>query len=75
MQQEPDFWSDQKAAQEVLTEAKALREQITQVRDLEQQVNDALDLLDMAETEDETDLLPELEQQHRQLSKAVSLCS
>lgn len=42
------------------------------MRDLEQQVNDALDLLDMAETEDETDLLPELEQQHRQLSKAVS---
>lgn len=39
---------------------------------LEQQVRDALDLLDLAETEEETDLLPELEQQYRQLSKAIS---
>jgi len=42
------------------------------VRSLEQQVRDALDLLDLAETEEETDLLPELEQQYRQLSKAIS---
>ncbi len=42
------------------------------MRSLEQQVRDALDLLDLAETEEETDLLPELEQQYRQLSKAIS---
>lgn len=72
LQQEPDFWNDQKAAQVVLSEAKMLREQIAQVGDLERQVNDALDLLAMAQAEDEPDLLPELEQQYQRLAKAVS---
>ncbi|NLW18002.1 MAG: peptide chain release factor 2 [Firmicutes bacterium] len=72
LQQEPDFWSDQRAAQRVLAEAKTLREQITQVGALEQQVNDALDLLTMAQSENETDLLPEMEEQYRLLVKAIN---
>lgn len=56
----------------MLSEAKVLREQITQVRDLEQQVIDALELLALAQAENEADLLPDLEQQYRRLAKAVS---
>lgn len=72
IQQEPDFWNDQKAAQPLLSEAKTLRDQISQVCNLEQEINDALDLLAMAQAEDETSLLPELDQQCRQLAKAVN---
>ncbi len=55
-----------------MAEAKTLREQITQVGALEQQVNDALDLLTMAQSENETDLLPEIEEQYRLLVKAIN---
>ncbi len=67
----PDFWNDPGAAQKVLQELSTLKNQIEQVERLERQEADLSGLLEMAVSEGEESLLPEIEEGLNSLEKAI----
>jgi peptide chain release factor 2 len=62
----PDFWNDQSQAQARMRRLSSLQDEVTTWRNLSDQVTDALDLLALAESEDDesiaSELLAELEE-------------
>jgi peptide chain release factor 2 len=67
----PDFWNDPGAAQKVLQELSTLKNQIEQVERLERQEADLSGLLEMAVSEGEESLLPEIGEGLNSLEKAI----
>jgi peptide chain release factor 2 len=53
----PGFWDDQRQARKVLREAEALREELTLWRSLVSRAHSTIELLDLAVTEEDADLL------------------
>jgi peptide chain release factor 2 len=51
--EDPSLWNDAKAAQEVMRERRRLDEAIGATRAIEQELNDTLELIEMAEAEDD----------------------
>ena len=56
----PDFWNDQARAQAHMRRLSSLQYEVTTWRDLSSRVNDALDLLDLAELDEDESLQGEL---------------
>ena len=65
--QSPDFWADQRRAQEVLGRLRALRELIEPFDELSREVEEASELLQLAEAEGEIEVVSEIESQARRL--------
>ncbi len=57
----PDFWNDQKKAQEIISETKLLRRTIEPWKELKQRGEDIAGLIKLAEEEKDDSLLPEIE--------------
>ncbi len=58
--QEPNFWNDQRQAQEKMRQLSGLRDKVTTWRGINQRVRDALDLIEMAIEEADDSMLTEL---------------
>lgn len=56
----PDFWNDQVKAQAQMRQLSQLRDEVTTWRDLSRRVTDALDLIDLAELEEDQSMTSEL---------------
>jgi peptide chain release factor 2 len=56
----PDFWNDQVRAQAQMRRLSQLRDEVTTWRDLSRRVTDALDLIDLAELEEDESMTSEL---------------
>ena len=67
----PDFWNDPGNAQKVLQELSGLKSQTEQVESLERQETDLSGLLEMAVSEGEEILLPEIEEGLNVMEKAI----
>jgi peptide chain release factor 2 len=57
---EPGFWDDQRAAKKVLREAEGLREELALWRDLESRARSTVELLELAQEEDDQSLLADV---------------
>src|SRR3569623_2867976 len=53
----PTLWADPKAAQDVMRERRRLEEAIAATRAVEQELADSLELMEMAESEGDTELV------------------
>jgi|GEM_PF-6684120 len=60
LQGKPDFWTDQEKAVEIGQETERLVAQVAPFDKMDKDLNDTADLLVMAESEKETELLLEL---------------
>lgn len=69
LQNKPDFWNDQERAVEVGQETERLSAQIAPFDKMSKDLNDTADLLIMAESENEADLLLELDHKIEELEK------
>ena len=69
LQGEPDFWTDQEKAVEVGQETERLTAQIAPFDKMAKDLNDTADLLVMAESENEADLLLEIDHKIEELEK------
>ncbi len=56
----PDFWNDQVKAQAQMRQLSQLRDEVTTWRDLSRRVTDALDLIDLADLEEDQSMTGEL---------------
>ena len=56
----PDFWNDQVKAQAQMRQLSQLRDEVTTWRDLSRRVTDTLDLIDLAELEEDQSMTGEL---------------
>jgi peptide chain release factor 2 len=65
--QEPDFWNDNQKAQAVSQELSGLTEELDRWEGIQTEVNDALELLELAQAEDDTETLNDI------ATKAVEL--
>jgi len=65
----PDLWNNQTIAQKVLKERDALQTAIGQIQDLQKQLTDNLELLDLAEVEEDVEITQEAEIQLGMLEK------
>ena len=63
------LWNDPKAAQEVMRERRRLDEAITATRAIERELSDTVELLEMAEAEDDTEMETEAVASLGELSK------
>jgi peptide chain release factor 2 len=68
---DPDIWGDPKAAQAIMRRLSALREQINSWQALERQVTDALELLELAEMEEDQETVAEIAQEVGDLTEAI----
>ena len=57
--EDPTLWNDQSAAQAVMQERRRLDESITAAQEIQQEMDDALEYIEMAEEEDDTELADE----------------
>jgi peptide chain release factor 2 len=57
--EDPKLWDDAKAAQEVMRERRRLDEAVNAVKTIERECNDTVELMEMAEAEDDTALVDE----------------
>ena len=55
MVEDPTLWDDPKAAQEVMRERRRLEEAIAATRKIETELKDTVELIEMAELEDDPD--------------------
>ena len=65
MSAEPDFWNDAARAQALMRERTGLGESVDLIDDLSGELADVLDLVDMADAEQDQDMLAELDAQVR----------
>jgi peptide chain release factor 2 len=65
----PDLWNDQGEAQKILKERDTLKNSIGRIQELEKYLKDHVELLHLAEMENEADLAQEAEAQLESLSK------
>ncbi|HEY5472825.1 MAG TPA: PCRF domain-containing protein, partial [Candidatus Limnocylindrales bacterium] len=66
---EAGFWEDQRSAQKVLREAEALREESGLWRKLESRANSTSELLDLAQEEEDQELLAEVSREAAELER------
>jgi len=57
--EDPTLWDDQSAAQAVMQERRRLDESITAAQEIQQEMNDALEYIEMAEEENDSELADE----------------
>ncbi len=69
LSEDPDLWSDSDKAQKLMKERTALDQGITSVKDIESELQDTLDLIEMAEEEEDNQVLKESEQALSTLQK------
>lgn len=69
LSEDPDLWSDSDKAQKLMKERTALDQSITSVKDIESELQDTLDLIEMAEEEEDNQVLKESEQALSTLQK------
>ncbi len=67
----PDFWNDQRVAQEKMQHLSELRDQVETWRTIERRVNDALELLEMSAAEEDESLLAELTEEVTAISSLL----
>ncbi len=65
--EDPDLWSDAAKAQVLMKERQTLDTSINSINTLEQELGDAIDLIELAEVEDDADVLAEAEDALRTL--------
>lgn len=58
---EPDFWQDASSAQEVMQTLSGLRDEVELWKSLQRRVADAMELLDLAELDEDESLIREIE--------------
>ncbi|MBI9073545.1 MAG: peptide chain release factor 2 [Melioribacteraceae bacterium] len=68
----PDFWNDQKAAQQVLQKTKSLQYWVDIWNKLKSKYESAEEYIELAEMEDDESLLEEVDNEITKLKKAVS---
>lgn len=66
------FWDDPKTAQATLQELNGIRDKQSKIEAFLKQQKDLTELLEMAVSEGESDLLPEIEAGYQQLSKSLA---
>jgi peptide chain release factor 2 len=66
----PDFWDDQRAAQQILREAERLREDLAVWRDLERHASDVLELAELASTDADPELASAVDAEYANLDAA-----
>ncbi|MCB0173292.1 MAG: peptide chain release factor 2 [Anaerolineae bacterium] len=69
--QAPDFWNDQRQAQEKMQQLSMLRDQVTTWQNLSRRAQDALTLVEMATEEEDTSLLEELTTETEAIEKQL----
>jgi peptide chain release factor 2 len=67
----PDFWEDQKKAQEIINEANALKRKVEQLEELFNQYEEIEVMVELALEEDDESLLAEAEQNLRKLKQSA----
>jgi len=68
---DPDLWSNQEQAQKVLKEREILTQKISQIKSLESDLSTAVDMIKLAEMENDGDILKESEDQIAVLAKDI----
>eukprot|EP01037_Dinobryon_pediforme_P016431 gene16431-16609_t len=63
----PDLWNDQTAAQRILKERESLQVSVNRIQGLEQSLKDSIELIELAEMEDDATVLSEAETSLEQL--------
>ena len=66
-----DFWNDHEAAQKLLKEKKAIEVRLQDFARLEEEYSDVETLIQMAEEEEDENLLEEIESTYKQLNKDI----
>ncbi|HZQ09163.1 MAG TPA: peptide chain release factor 2, partial [Anaerolineae bacterium] len=67
----PDFWNDTQNAQKVMKDLTARQEQVNHWKELQHRMRDALDLLELAAEENNTDVMNEVAQETAELEKEL----
>ena len=70
-QNSPDFWTDQKNAQKVSKELKILENKVETIKKIEDSRQYIIELLELLKTEDDNDMLADLNTELDKLSKLV----
>ncbi|MBT5573825.1 peptide chain release factor 2 [Alphaproteobacteria bacterium] len=65
---EPDFWNDQQTAQDLMREKTTLETQIQNIRELQDGLTEQLEMLELANDEQDEELIHETENSIKQLS-------
>jgi peptide chain release factor 2 len=71
MAENPDLWNDQARAQAVLRERNALESQLTAYETLDQRYTDAMDLVELAEAENDEAVIGEAESSLQQIASEL----
>ncbi|MEO0546575.1 MAG: peptide chain release factor 2 [Pseudomonadota bacterium] len=69
--EDPDLWNDAAKAQALMKERQSLETSISSINSLETDLNDTRDLIELAEMEDDADVLNEAEEALRDLHGAL----
>nr|WP_325250923.1 peptide chain release factor 2 [Amylibacter sp.] len=72
MSEDPDLWNDPDKAQKLMRERQALVDSMAVYTSLKQELADNLDLIELGEMEDDTDVVAEAEEAIRKLSKVAA---
>lgn len=72
MSEDPDLWNDPEKAQKLMRERQALVDSMGVYTSLKQELADNLDLIELGEMEDDTDVVAEAEDAIRKLSKIAA---
>ena len=69
--EEPNFWDDAEAAQLQTKELSSLKDAISTVEGLKQQYEDIYTLIDMANEEEDSSMIPEIEDEYKAFSEGL----
>lgn len=72
MSEDPDLWNDPDKAQKLMRERQALVDSMGVYTSLKQELADNLDLIELGEMEDDTDVVAEAEEAIRKLAKVAA---
>ncbi|MDR6266339.1 peptide chain release factor 2 [Roseobacter sp. N2S] len=72
MSEDPDLWNDPDKAQKLMRERQALVDSMGVYTSLKQELADSLDLIELGEMEDDTDVVAEAEEAIRKLAKVAA---
>lgn len=72
MSEDPDLWNDPNKAQKLMRERQALVDSMGVYSSLKQELADNLDLIELGEMEEDTDVVAEAEEAIRKLSKVAA---
>src|SRR5262245_25249860 len=69
--QQPDFWSDSSAAQDAMRRLSQLNTSIDTWRDVERRPREASELLDLAETEGDAEMVAHVDEEAEAIDRAT----